>query len=240
MTVLTMEVWVRTSAMANQKLNTGIDGKSIEGDRLGTQYKTYVEDKSGADMFLQKILNDFPKNALEIKQGKTEFKIDGQRNSLIIVPYTIKWHQNYLVALNEALSKVHSEPTYFDITCMCSKSRQRVIVISKTPGSIVGKRNTFYFNDDIMSGQIQNTFEKTNDAKVRATIYDDNQKVLFTQCYPVGRSYTAKPLNDAFVVYGNENESSIIEIKVPLNGKLSQDLFKADKIEVSMEPANRC
>lgn len=239
-TTLTLEVWVRTSTMANQKLNTGKDDKSIDGDRLGTQFKTFIEDKAGADVFLQKILNDFPKNALEIKQGTTEFKVDGQRNSVIIIPYTIKWHYNYLTALKEALGKVQSEPTYFDVTCMCSKARQRVIVISKKPGDFTGKRDTFYFNDDIMANQIQYTLEKTNDPRVRATIYDDNQKVLFTQCYPVGRSYTAKPKNDAFVVYGNENENSLIEIPVPLNGKLKQDLFKASRIEVTVEPVNRC
>ena len=239
-TILTLEVWVRTSTMANQKLNTGKDDKSIDGDRLGTQFKTYIEDKAGADVFLQKILDDYPKNALDIKQGVTEFKVDGQRNAVIIIPYTMKWNYNYLLALKEVLGKVQSEPTYFDVTCMCSKARQRVIVISKKPGDFAGRRDTFYFNDDIMSNQIQYTFERTNDPRVRATIYDDNQKVLFTQCYPVGRSYTAKPVNDAFVVYGNDNENSLIEIPVPLNSKLKQDLFKASKVEVSVVPVTAC
>jgi hypothetical protein len=240
LTILTLEVWVRTSSMANQKLNTGKDGKSIDGNRLGTQYKTYLEDKVGAGSFLQKILNDFPKNALDIKQGEVEFKLDSKRNSLIIIPYTIKWHYNYLIALNEALGKVQSEPTYFDVTCMCSKARERVIVISKKPENFLGKRDTFYFNDDIMANQIQHTFERTNDPRVRATIYDDDQKILFTQCYPVGKTYAAKPKNDAFVVYGNESESSLIEITVPVNGQLKQDLFRASRIEVTVEPVNRC
>jgi|TARA_R110000868_G_scaffold61114_1_gene185863 hypothetical protein len=239
-TTVTMEVWVRSSNLANQKLNSGKDASALEGDTLGTQYRTFLADREGSTTFLNRILNDFPSRALVIKQGKVAFKVDGQRNSYIELPITISWNYDYLVALNEALTKVQQNPTKFDMSCMCDRSPEVVTVISRKPGNMLGNSKSYFFNDVTLGKQVRNTFDRYNHIWVRATIYGSNREEILSECYPITQNFSAAPTAGYYTIYGNYTSDWDIEIKINPSNKLYRELDKATRIDTAIVSKSLC
>ena len=239
-TIVSMEVWVRSSKLVDQKLNRGKDGSYIEGTDLGTQYSTYLADRQNTSNFLNKILNDFPSRALIVNQGKIEFKVDGQRNSYIEVPITISWNYDYLVALNEAFGKVHEGPSSFDVSCMCDRTSEIVTIISRKPGTFFGDRQSYYFKDIVLGRQIRNSFGRNTHLWIRTTIYGDNQEKLLNECYPANQAFSGSLTPSSYIVYGNEVVESVIEIKITPRNALYNQLNKATRIETAIVSKSLC
>lgn len=239
-TKVTMEVWVRSSNLANQKLNSGKDASSLEGETLGTQYRTFLADREGSTNFLDRVLNDFPSRALVIKQGKVQFKVDSQRNSYIELPITISWNYDYLVALNEALTKVQQPPTNFDLGCMCNRAPEVVTVISRKPGNILGNRQSYFFTDSALGNRVRNTFDRYNHIWVRATIYGNNQEKILSECYPITQNFSGAPTNGYYTIYGNHTTDWDISIKINPSNKLYWELDNATRIDTAIVSKSLC
>ena len=101
-----VDIIVRPSKIHERVLSQGKDTKNVPGDQLGTQYKSYLQERKEGDRYLDSVLNSYPKNALEIKQEPFKYKLDMYRNALFIVPFEVKWNYKYIQALNETLGKL--------------------------------------------------------------------------------------------------------------------------------------
>lgn len=217
-----VDVIVKSSKIHERVLNTGRTEKQIEGDRLSTQYNTYLQEQQSGDVFLGAILNDYPIRAFEIKQGKHEFILDNNRRAILIVPFEMRWSYKYLVALNEALSKVHHGDR---------NSFERINVVSKNPKDwIVGRTDTYYFNDSGQPEQLKNTFRSK--FFIQATIKDGNGDVIFAECYTPSVSFSGAPDRGRYTIYGNEVLDN--NIQIPINYKFKPEFERADSVTLGV------
>lgn len=221
---LVMDVTVRSSKIAERVLNVSkADGK-MQGERLSAQYNSYRNSRDTGDAVLYKVLSGFPSQAFNVKQsGKVEFMLDNNRNTIIRVPFELRWNYKYLTALNEALSITHDGSSY--------GFKQDVIAVqSKDPSAwIIGSTNRYFFNDHIRAENIAQRF--LGRIMVTATVSDDAGRVIFTGCeeaFHLGL-YTTYP----FVVRGNEVANNSVDIFVRSDSPKMRYLDKANHIQLS-------
>ena len=217
-----VDVIVKSSKIHERVLNTGRTEKQIEGDRLSTQYNTYLEQQKSGDAFLGAVVNDYPNRAFEIKQGKHEFVLDSKRRAILIVPFEMRWSYKYLVALNEALGKVQ----YGD-----RRSSERINVISKNPKDwMFGRTDTYYFNDGTQPDQLKSTFR--SELFIQAKIKDGDGDVLFAECYNPDVTFAGANDRGSYTIFGNEVLDN--NVQIPINYKIKAALERADSVELSV------
>jgi hypothetical protein len=221
-TVIIIDIIVTSSKIHERLLNSSQKEKQIDGDRLSTQYSTYLNEQQTGDRYLNAILVDYPKRAFEIKQGNHEFKVDNNRNSVLIVPFELKWNYRYLIALSEALTQVqHGDKS----------SPNRITVHIKEPGSFFHKKNTHYFNDAIKFNQVKNTFN--SDITLQLKINDAAGNTVFAECYQPSGNFAGNTTGkNVFVLFGNEVEKETVQLKIRANNKI---LEQAANIQLSVE-----
>jgi hypothetical protein len=219
--ILIVDVLVKSSKIHERVISNSQKEKQIDGDRLSTQYSTYVKEQQSGDRYLDAILVDYPSRAFEIKQGKHEFKVDSNRNAVLIVPFELKWNYRYLIALSEALVQVqHGD----------NKSMNRIAVNIKEPGSFFLKKNMHYFNDTAKFNQVKNTFN--SDVTLQLKINDDFGNIVFAECYQPSGNFAGIVSNNDYVLFGNEVEKETVQIKIKANNKM---LEQANNIQLSIE-----
>ena len=220
--IVIIDVIVRSSKIHERVLNTGSTEKQVDGDRLSTQLNTYLQEQQSGDAFLGAVLNDYPNRAFEIKQGKHEFKLDNNRRAILIIPFEMRWSYRYLVALNESLKKVqHGD----------NRSPDRIHVVSKNPKDwILGRTDTYYFNDSTQPNQMRNAFR--GGVYLQAIIKNGEGNVLFAECYTPNSVFSGENNKGSYTVFGNEVEEDTVQI--PINYKIKAVLDKADSVTLSV------
>lgn len=221
--VLTIEVYVSSSRIAERVIGKTSETKPLEGERLFTQIQTYQRDRQTGDNLLRQVLNDYPSKGFVLNKGKTEIKLDKNRNTVIQVNYNLKYNYNYLTALNEVLSITHDKRD--------SKTKQeRIIIVSKDPKALLlGSTDTYYFSDVVRANLIKQRF--LGEVTVVATIRDSKGNVLYSQCdLPINLGIN---IVDPFIIQGNMNIFSTINIVVHNNDIRINKISEAREIELT-------
>ena len=192
---LQMVVTVRSSKIAERVLGSSSVSGKVEGDRLNTQISTFVKNKETGDKLLDAVLKDFPKNAFNVEKGNVEYQVTVEREPVVVIPYTVKWNYKYIQALNEVLSIVQ-DPSSRHIR------QETVTITAKDPKAwVLGKSDTYYFNDLHRSQQIKRTFVRP--VFVVVTFKDASGNVLISGCDD-GHYFQGPNITDPFVLNGNE------------------------------------
>lgn len=219
---LVMDVTVRKSQIAERILGKFSSDQTIPGNRLSSQYQTYLRDRQTGDQLLNIVLDDFPSRAFTVTQGKVEFKLDSDRNAYIIIPYELRWNYNYLVALNEALKLTHDGPDRYT-------HQKRFAVISKKPGDIVGRTDTYYFNDNIRTRLVKGTF--LGPINVGAEVKTDNGRTVFVGC-SMATHMGVNPDSDPAWINGNDIYRSQVVIQINKNDPKFNLLNQANNVSL--------
>lgn len=220
---LVMDVDVKSSRIMERLLNKGSTSTSLNGDRLSNQYSSYMNERRTGDQVLNRLLSDFPSNAMKITQGQTQFMLDGYRNPVLIVPIEIRWDYKYLTALNEVLSILEDKS---------GPTPDKVHVISKNPNAwLVGETNVYGFSDGVRFQRIINGLDK--EIKIHARIQNSNGGTIFTGCYNSGQTFRGlNKSNSRYVVWGNDVERD--HIRIVFDDELKQKFKNADKVTLSI------
>lgn len=169
MTKVTVDVWVRHSDMAMHKTNFGKDEKSFNGDRLDAQYDTIKTQRNDANVVYEKIVNDFPSKAFDLKFGRPNPIVHPNNELVFEIPYQMSWNQAYLKSMREALSIVGDR-----------KRMSQAKIEVRTEGKFVDTLSSFYFPDN--SKQIT-LVKRLNELQIRVSMYDEFNKLVLTQCF---------------------------------------------------------
>lgn len=190
-----MDVKVKSSKIAERITNVKTINGEIKGERLGAQYKTFMTNKETGDQLLRKILNDYPKYAINIEKGDIQYQVTIHREPVIIIPYKVSWNYKYLQALNEALVITQDEKSR-------TIKQERVSISSKDPSAwLLGSTETYYFNDIYRAQMIKSSF--VGRLYVNVTFKDAHGKVLKSGCDD--GMYLAGPnITEPFRIDGNE------------------------------------
>jgi hypothetical protein len=232
---LVMDVNVKHSRIAERLLDKGGSSGTVQGDKISTQYKSYLNERSTGDRLVNSILSDFPSNALLISQAPTQMKLDTQRNAVITVPYEIRWSKKYLTALNEVFKVLEDGPEQHNLNmaCMCYLSPSRFTVISKEDGAWTGTRSTYHFNDEVRASQIKESLNRN--IMIHARIRGIRGEELHHSCFFSTQTFRGTHPTGVYVVWGNDIEKRFIEIRVEPESALARNLQFADKVELTIE-----
>lgn len=204
---LHMLVTVRDSKIAERVLGaTNAVGK-VEGNRLDTQFSTYIKSKETGDRVLQAVLDDYPKHAFIVEKGNVEYQVNADREPVVTIPYSIRWNYNYIKALNEVLSLVQDPES-------SRVPQESVTITAKDPKAwVLGRSDTYYFNDIQRSQRIKRTF--VGALYVTVTFKDAGGNVLVSGCDPAGHYFQGPNITDPFVLRGNEiiEKQSVVTLR---------------------------
>ena len=231
---LTMDVIVRSSKIQDRIFGMFEKTEKIDGEKLTTQYETYMDERKSGDSILNTVLADHPKKAFEVEKINHSFTIDPKRNAILTVNFNINWNYNYLVALNEALSKAQDKKSN-------NIRQEKIAVISKHPRSTIGETNQYVFSDSVRANQIKQQF--IGSTLVIIKVYDWNNKIIMSQCstpiFFVG-AFVGDP-KSSYVINGNDRYSGVVKMKVSEDEAHYKAFKEAQRIEVSVsKEKDRC
>jgi hypothetical protein len=205
--MLSMDVTVKQSKIAERIIGAQKPTGEVNGQRLGAQYSTFMQNKDTGDKLLSTILKDFPRYSFVVEKGEVLYQVDINRNPVIVVPFTIKWNYKYLQSLNEALS-ITSDAKSLNII------QEKVSISAKDPKAwLLGRTDDYYFNDASRARMIKSTFVQP--VYVVATFKDNSGRVLLAGCDD-GRFFNGPHITDPFRINGNEtvDEEMVVTIRV--------------------------
>ncbi len=237
---VTMNVDVSESKIRDRVLGVGTSVSNINGTQHKTQYSTYIADRQLGDRVYQKILTDFHKHAFIIDQKLHKFMLDKNRNSVLIIPYTLRWNYDYLEALNEILGKLEDGTNGF------RKSNPGTITImAKNPNDyVLGSRNTYKFNDVKRVNDLNDYVTGYNELRIQVTIRDTNQRTVYNKCVESNSINGKKPsfyrTGNDFAIFGNQVDNSEISIIIPYRSDLYQIMQNISRIELSVANVQKC
>ena len=227
---ITMDVLVAESKLLNQVLTTGKTEQGIDGNRAGVAVSTYMDQKQKGDQMLDMVLNTYPQNAFTIQQKPFIIAVDSYRNTLIQIPYTIKWNKDYIYALNEALTLLEDKVGFFQ------EAPAKIIIGDKDPiGAYAGKWQ-HKFNDLITYNKIVNSMKDDRAARFLLEIYDNNGELLYHSCYAMSLFYYAQFKQLMFTT--SKVETSYLQATIDKEHRYVID--RASRIEVSSVPDSKC
>ena len=227
---ITMDVLVADSKLLNQVLNTGRTEQGIDGNRASTAVSTYLDQKQKGDQMLDMVLNTYPQNAFTIEQKPYVLSMDGYRNTVLQVPYTIKWNKDFIFALNEALTLLEDKLSFFQ------EPPAKVIIGGKDPlGFYIGKWQ-HSFSDLVTYNKLLNSLKNDREARFLLEIYDNSGGLLYHSCYimPSFHSVEYKRLTYWTVT----TQTSYLQATIDAQHRYVID--QASRIEVSVVPDNKC
>lgn len=234
--IVEMDVWVRPSSMANHHLNSGKSEQYLDGEKISDTYKSSRTERESADKLLNKILADYPTKAMDIVQENIEHRLDAQRNYILLIQYKMTWNQNYLKSLSEATNIVQSGPEYYDLSCLCYRARNEVMVVSTRPKSLFNNINKFYLNDDEFTRQIAAKFNQP--PRIRARLLDENGKSIYSVCYESDQLWAENRPNRNYIIHGAHSERDRLILSIPYH--LQSSIKNADRVELSVVSSVQC
>ena len=108
---LTMDVWVKSSQIANKMtVQQGAAGV-IQGSNISAQIKTLQQEQAEGAKLLDRSLNDFYTRGFEISLDSIKIEMGRNGNSIVTVPFKVKWNKEYLQELLGIVTKIaHDGP----------------------------------------------------------------------------------------------------------------------------------
>lgn len=167
---LVVDVWVAESAIANRLLAKNASENTINGEQLGTQVSTLVDERQRGDALLAAVLRDYPRRALTAKVGTPRIYMDANRSTVIAIPWQVQWADQYIVSINETLKTVAIPPKFW---CVDNCARP------------VSSVNGYAFDDFYKYNMVQQRVGGT-DATLKIELRDIHGQTVFTHCRPLG------------------------------------------------------
>jgi hypothetical protein len=237
---VTVDVLVSESKLTNQILSVGKSSGYVDGNRIGAQYQTYLEQKRTGDQVLNNLLKNYPSKAYSIKQEPYSLTIDRNRNALLTVPFQLSWNYEFVKSFNETMSVLQDGSNGF-----LKPSLGTVTVMVKRPEDfVVGTKNEYLFNDLKRINQIHDAFLGGRTVRILMTIRDSGGQAISKTCWQpeflTGRKsafYGVGTTNNIFI-YGNQKEvNSIMLIIEPNRSSILQYM---NSVELSIIPEMDC
>jgi hypothetical protein len=87
-------------------MSSGNKTLMLNGENLQDSLDSQLYQRSQGDRLIAEVVSSYPRNALVVNSGKTEFALSRYREVYLDVPYQIHWSKLWLEAFDEAVSIV--------------------------------------------------------------------------------------------------------------------------------------
>lgn len=102
---LYVRVWVAESRLAHRLLGRSVDNQNVPGDQLGAQISSLLYERQAGDRLVGTIMQDFPARSFVVKAEGSRVQFDQYRRAVLEVPVELRWDQNWVNSLFEALRR---------------------------------------------------------------------------------------------------------------------------------------
>ena len=182
--VVTMDVWVGRSQIAQRLMNASATTGAIDGTRLATQADTLRHERAQGDRVMAAVLADFPRRAFDVQLARTQVTFTDRRQVQIDIPVTIRWNQDYVRAFYEAAKAVGREPERCVFSRECAENQAGLHHLwIKGRGTIMGWNGWVGFDDWARVQAIVTRVTQHRPA-LQITIYDTAGHRRFESCQP--------------------------------------------------------
>jgi hypothetical protein len=224
-----VDVDIERNRIGDRILSKSNDTKNVDGAKHQAQYQTFLHNKQNGDKLLQSILNDYPRHAYNLTQGKHSLHLDSARNLSIVIPYEISWNKNYLNAFNDALKLLDDG---------------RLGLFHTSVGNVSVGNNKYYFNDTFASNNILDAISEHNEVRLLLTVRDISNRIVYSDCYmpEFTRGIRSSLYEYSYVrvirigLFPARSENSKIEIKMRPNVNLNN----LSSVELSVATKGSC
>jgi hypothetical protein len=234
---LEMDVWIRSSKLADQKLHTAKNAQDLEGGEISRQYSSYLKDRQQVDNLIGKIIDDYPKHAYTLKVGATQVKVDEDRRAYLNIPWEVSWNEKYLIALKEALSLTQDKREFWDLSCFCWKAKRRIRILTKdNPKQSKWNDDVFYFKDAVLVDKVQSRM--LGMLCIRVNILNKENNIIYSTWRRTGITWDGHDSDPTLFEILNHSSESVWGNNIQINvkdPKLSKVIDQADRSEVSLD-----
>jgi hypothetical protein len=179
---VTVDVWVKHSALKDRLLGEHKTVGRIDGERLHTQAESMTHSRQQGDRLLTTVLNDFPRLAFVIEQGPSRVYYNDQRQQQLELSFKLRWQNTYLESLRKALEAVSQNPNAGDCIGLYARNCQYrgYVTIKARPGRH-GWSRTAAFDDSVTLNLIHQNLIESRPA-VLITIDDRSGRRVWSGC----------------------------------------------------------
>lgn len=229
-----VDVWVKTSVLAEYKTAIGSVSTDIDAGSLAAQIQSFTNERKSLDNFVDEILTDYPKKGLKIQQQNVELYMNSNRTPVITVRTHIAWDIKFLESLRELMNLVKDSPEYFDLSCMCHRARSQISVLyKKNQKDFFWDRDVFFLRDASLSHRISASLDIQ--PKILASVLDQNRRVIHKQCFWTTEQFTRKEkFKDNLIINGSVYEKTRVEIPIVPNSELHRNINRINSVELEM------
>jgi len=248
----TMKVWIKKSGIANRLLNQSKGAGDFEGAQASVQLSTLQYERGQGDRLVNLVVNDFYRLGFDLSIKPVTVKFDDDRSAVAFVPFTLKWNQDYVKSLWEAVKTTSQEqwPGVCWQLAVGGNCRQPASIIqlsTKLPFGAGGDK--VGFGDTVKVNSMLNMMVNTQ-PRIKATLYTNTNAVMFVGCYTWDMLDHSAGFNvqgaEYFVdsnFYGPKNV--VIYKDAKLEGHISfrmnaEQLKNAGRVDMKLVPQNQC
>lgn len=235
--VLTVDVWVKRSRLADRLLAESRTAGEFDGNQAVVRLDSIRQERATSDRLLQQVLADYPQRAFKIDMEPSRVRFRQDRNGHLQVPFVVRWDQRYLDSLSEALKAVDQQPKCNGWLSQCPDYLQ---VSVKYPG--FGSTQTAWFDDSNKASILQQKLILTRPA-IRMGLEDGRGNRYFSKCYFARELdhgdyrpwYYVTAGNKLFEINGDRYKEFTID--EPLSGF---PVEKIEQIKLEIVPTSQC
>jgi hypothetical protein len=215
-----MDVYVNPSNLADKILSKMPEPQMVDGYNANASYETAVESRNSWAEVVQTVMDDYPKMAYNITQGKAYTNLSNQNSMILNIPYKLTWNKNYLRSFEEMIS-------------LSSKGRVGFFNTSNHNSTFVVGSNS-YFMDKTNSIQLQKTLLNNKIPTLLVTLRASNGSIIGKACTKVEGS------NTMLYNFGNARYMSIFSRNI-FEGQISLDVGRLpdDYFDIEVEVYGR-
>jgi len=231
--ILTMEVTVAGSRIADRIVTKASDTATINGDQLATATTTFLEQQRKGTQVIATVAKDFTAQAFNIKVIKMDVMQNSARGVDVRLEYDMSWNWKYLQSLNEVLKVTAEDVSDSDPLIF------KVVANMKNPDQFLfGTMYKHNFRDAAKFAVLEQHMVKVKPA-LRVDIFDDNNLLVHRQCWGMSEEFymfSNASRHPTLFINGNFVDHRFVEIP-NVNTAL---LPRYRRATMSVVPANQC
>ncbi len=194
--VLTMDVYVSHSKIANRLTNKSAKSNTINSVQLDAAVSTLQKQTRNGDKVIAAVLNDYPHKAFILENKPISIVRNNDRTLSMSIPYTMRWSPEYVEAIGEAVERTKEDVSYFD------RSNGYRLIVKMAGSFFIDKRWESITFDRNRYQMFLDSFDRTK-IMLRATITNKINMVVYDQCFDINNQFV-EAVDNRVVIKGNE------------------------------------
>ena len=226
---VTVDVKISLLRLSDRIIAHGKDSVSVDGPKHADQYNSFLEKKQDGDRLLASVLNDYPRRALTLSQGKYVIKVDAYRNLELSVPFEVTWNQHYITSLEDVIKVLADGNTDW----VLGKQGWEYKSIGYTK---VGK-NEYRFNEQVYPRKIRNSI--VMDKVINLKIKDRHNITQYAKCIRLKNGFYSYDYVSVSI-NPKAHIKDAVTVDIHQTSKLAKILNTINSIELSIVPDHAC